>query len=58
MYVFTSNMHMAEWEKCEINTAFDFAITDVEFVRNGLHSIRKFDSSIATQKLMAALTLF
>lgn len=49
---------MAEWEKCEINTAFDFAITDVEFVRNGLHSIRKFDSSIATQKLMAALTLF
>lgn len=49
---------MAEWEKCEINTAFDFAIRDVQFVRNGLHSIRKFDSSITIQKLMAALTLF
>lgn len=36
-----SNMHMAEWKKSKINTAFDFAIRDVQLAKNGLHSIRK-----------------
>lgn len=41
-------------KKSKINTAFDFAIRDVQLAKNCIQ-FEKFDSSITTQRLMAAL---